>query len=47
MVSFYRPHRLYIEKSVGIAIALAIGIENNGHFDPDSEGLYPDCIVVR
>jgi hypothetical protein len=45
MVCFYRPHRLYIEKPVGIAIA--IGIKNNGHFDADSEGIYPDCIVVR
>jgi hypothetical protein len=40
---FIEPHRLYIEKPVGIAI----GIENNGYFDADSEGIYPDCIVVR
>ncbi len=30
-------NRIYIEKVIGIAIAIGIGIENNGHFDSDSE----------
>nr|WP_320190318.1 hypothetical protein [uncultured Desulfobacter sp.] len=33
-------NRIYIKKV--IAIAIGIGIENNGHFDPDSE---IDCEV--